>query len=276
MLLGLKASTDQRQIRDRLQYHPDVFEFHLTENDFTEAGWSHFVQMAALVQSQVPTVVFHHPMRFRGQRNELAMNPTKYPTRYDFLMTSSVKLMNFAKKTNATALIHGGYRVDTPGDYAGWTDVGKAQDVALARMIAFAQEAPGHVVFENSMSPIFRYGDPTFEDRLLRWHLPLAYDTSHTFIVLHGDNDRLMASLAHLKPLIQHYHLVDSMGQTHDSLPLGRGRINWARVLALLNQNASRIYEIGLKDQFDCREMIESHHYLESVAKRLAATKHPA
>ena len=42
MLLGLKASTDQRQIRDRLQYHPDVFEFHLTENDFTEAGWSHF------------------------------------------------------------------------------------------------------------------------------------------------------------------------------------------------------------------------------------------
>ncbi|EPC74456.1 sugar phosphate isomerase/epimerase, partial [Lacticaseibacillus paracasei subsp. paracasei Lpp71] len=25
---------------------------------------------------------FHHPMRFRGQRNELAMNPTKYPTRY--------------------------------------------------------------------------------------------------------------------------------------------------------------------------------------------------
>ncbi|EKP97654.1 sugar phosphate isomerase/epimerase [Lacticaseibacillus paracasei] len=98
MLLGLKASTDQRQIRDRLQYHPDVFEFHLTENDFTEAGWLHFVQMAALVQSQVPTVVFHHPMRFRGQRNELAMNPTKYPTRYDFLMTSSVKLMNFAKK----------------------------------------------------------------------------------------------------------------------------------------------------------------------------------
>ena len=26
MLLGLKASTDERQIRDRLQYHPDVFE----------------------------------------------------------------------------------------------------------------------------------------------------------------------------------------------------------------------------------------------------------
>ncbi len=27
MLLGLKASTDERQIRDRLQYHPDVFNF---------------------------------------------------------------------------------------------------------------------------------------------------------------------------------------------------------------------------------------------------------
>ena len=85
MLLGLKASTDERQIRDRLQYHPDVFEFHLTEADFTASGWQHFLKMVAWVQSQVPTVVFHHPMRFRGQRNELAMNPTKYPARYDFL-----------------------------------------------------------------------------------------------------------------------------------------------------------------------------------------------
>lgn len=276
MLLGLKASTDERQIRDRLQYHPDVFEFHLTEADFTASGWQHFLKMVAWVQSQVPTVVFHHPMRFRGQRNELAMNPTKYPARYDFLMTSSVKLMTLAKKVNATALIHGGYRVDTPGDYAGWRDVAKAQDVALARMIAFAQEAPGHVVFENSMSPIFRYGDPVFEARLLRWRLPLAYDTSHAFITLHGDNERLIASLVNLKPLVRHYHLVDSMGQTHDSLPLGQGRIDWYRVLPQLNPNASRIYEIGLKNQFDCQEMIASHHYLEKVAAKLAAAKHPA
>ena len=53
MLLGLKASTDERQIRDRLQYHPDVFEFHLTEADFTASGWQHFLKMVAWVQSQV-------------------------------------------------------------------------------------------------------------------------------------------------------------------------------------------------------------------------------
>ncbi len=47
MLLGLKASTDERQIRDRLQYHPDVFEFHLTEADFTASGWQHFLKMVA-------------------------------------------------------------------------------------------------------------------------------------------------------------------------------------------------------------------------------------
>ena len=28
VLLGLKASTDKKQIIDRLQYHPQVFEFH--------------------------------------------------------------------------------------------------------------------------------------------------------------------------------------------------------------------------------------------------------
>ena len=132
MLLGLKASTDERQIRDRLQYHPDVFEFHLTEADFTASGWQHFLKMVAWVQSQVPTVVFHHPMRFRGQRNELAMNPTKYPARYDFLMTSSVKLMTLAKKVNATALIHGGYRVDTPGDYMWYLKTRCRQSLGMA------------------------------------------------------------------------------------------------------------------------------------------------
>lgn len=48
MLLGLKASTDERQIRDRLQYHPDVFEFHLTEADFTASGWQHFFENGCL------------------------------------------------------------------------------------------------------------------------------------------------------------------------------------------------------------------------------------
>lgn len=38
-MLGLKGSSDQRQIDDRLQYHPDVYEFYTSAADFTPEGY---------------------------------------------------------------------------------------------------------------------------------------------------------------------------------------------------------------------------------------------
>ena len=68
-----------------------------------------------------------------------------------------------------------------------------------------------------------------------------------------------------------HYHLVDSMGEHHDSLVLGTGKIDWRRVLPLLNENskATSIYEINLADPTDSKEQMESHRYLVELAKTL-------
>ena len=73
----------------------------------------------------------------------------------------------------------------------------------------------------------------------------------------------------HLKNNIVHYHLVDSMGKTHDSLTLGTGKIDWAAVLPRLNTAATSIYEINLKNQNDCREQLESHKYLLNLYNKL-------
>lgn len=271
MQLGLKASTDERQIADRLQYHPDVFEFHLTADDFTTAGWAHLQQVVALVQQSVPRVVLHHPMKWQGWRCELCVNEDAHPELYRFVMDSSRRLVDFARATGTVALIHGGYN-QKPGepDLVGdWPNLKVAQTVVLGRLSELASRARGHVVFENSMLATFQYGHPDFERELLALDLPLAYDVSHAFIVLHGDNDALIASLRHLAPAVRHYHLVDSMGQTHDSLTLGTGLIDWARVLPELNPDASRIYEINLANQWDCAEMLASHRYLQTVAARI-------
>ena len=93
----------------------------------------------------------------------------------------------------------------------------------------------------------------------------MAFDTSHCFIYLHGANDALCASLAKLKDQVVHYHLVDSMGQSHDSLPLGTGKIDWSRVWPLLNPRATNIYEINLAEQTDCQEQLASHRYLTGL-----------
>ena len=55
------------------------------------------------------------------------------------------------------------------------------------------------------------------------------------------------------------------MGQSHDSLPLGTGKIDWARVWPLLNPQATNIYEINLADQTDCQEQLASHRYLTGL-----------
>lgn len=129
MQLGLKASTNEEQIDNRLQHHPDVFEFHMTEDDFTPAGWAHFEQMVAKVQAVVPHVVFHHPMKWHGLRMELCVNKLVYPGLYDFLMNSSKQLISYAQQVGAVALIHGGYGLH-PGEHNfadDWPDLATAK-----------------------------------------------------------------------------------------------------------------------------------------------------
>ena len=66
-------------------------------------------------------------------------------------------------------------------------------------------------------------------------------------------------------PQIVHYHLVDSNGEFHDSLPLGKGKIDWQAVVPLLNPKATSIYEINLADQRDATEQVASHRYLTNL-----------
>lgn len=207
-------------------------------------------------------------MRWHNQRCELATNQLVNFGLYSFVWNSALQLINFAKQVHGMALIHGSYLMDERQIKSNWPSVLQAQKIALGRMSELITIAPDNVVFENGMSPVMSYGDPEFEEQLLALQLPLAYDISHAFISLHGDNDRLIDSLQRLQPLVKHYHLVDSMGRHHDSLPLGQGKIDWQRVLRKINPQATWIYEIGLNDQADCREMMASHQYLEQLALR--------
>lgn len=262
-MLGLKAGAMAQQVTDRLQYQPQVFEFYLTPEDFTPAGWANLEAQVARVVASVARIVFHQPMRYQEKRNELCVNQALHPEQYAFVMGTARRLIALSKQVDGITLVHGGYNPKGYDFIGDWPNLAQAQAVVLGRMCELTAEAAGHVVFENSISPIWAFGDAALEAQLLALRLPLAYDISHAFIYLQGDNEALVASLKHLAPLIRHYHLVDSMSQTHDSLPLGQGRIDWARVLPVLNPGASSIYEINLSNQADCHEMLTSHAYLQ-------------
>lgn len=270
-LLGLKGSSNRQQIDDRLQFHPDVYEFYTDVNDFTPEGYRHLDEAVQYVQSKgITNIVIHHPMVFKQWHSEVVAPEKDFPELYRFIETSTEQLINLAKKRNIQVLVHGGYAGEEVQQMVDlYPNVEAARQAVYSRLDRFAKAGGNHIMFENSIAPVFAYGHPAQEDEILAHNYRLAFDTSHCFIEMYGDNKALQASLKHLRDHVVHYHLVDSMGQTHDSLQLGKGKIDWAPVLKLLNPKATSIYEINLKDQSNCREQVASHRYLTKIAQEL-------
>lgn len=263
--LGLKASTAPVQIKDRLQYHPDVFEFYTTAQDMTPTGLSHLQQMIDTLQTHgVTKIVIHQPMKFHIHHNELFTGALQDPAAYSFLMTSAEQLITIAQQMDVQVLIHGAYNEPLSYIHQFYETLAQAQAVVFKRLDYFQALGGQHVMFENSISPVFAFGDLETERKVRAHHYRLCFDTSHAFIYTHGDQKRLKASLEILKSQIVHYHLVDSMGQTHDSLPLGQGLIQWSDLKQVFNPKATNIFEINLPVPNDCQPMLDSYHYLKA------------
>lgn len=265
--LGLKASSDLTQIQNRLQYKPDVFEFFTSEQDFSKEGLKRLTNAIEVVKQTTSKIVLHHPMRFKGDFTELVAPKKQYPELYNFIEKSSIELLQLAFDYDLQVLIHGSYSRQTQSFIDLYPSFKHAREVVFNRILHFKELGDDHVMFENSISNLFYYGDFAEETDILALDCRLAFDTSHCFIKCHGDNDKLLAALVHLKEKVVHYHLVDSLGVTHDSLTLGQGNIDWAAVLPLLNPQATSIYEINLADQNNAKEQLQSHRYLTSLQK---------
>ncbi|MCF6166364.1 Xylose isomerase protein TIM barrel [Furfurilactobacillus rossiae] len=269
VLLGLKGSTDPAQYRNRLQYHPDVFEFYLDQHDLTPEGRAHLQDAIDDAKAVTSRIVMHQPMRYGKWFNEMVTPKKEMPDLYHFLRYSSDTLLDLAVKNDIQLLLHGSYSRQTQHFIDLYPNFETAQHVVFERLDEYAKQGGNHIMFENSISPLFFYGDPHMDQVIFDRNYRLAFDTSHCFIKNHGSNAVLAASLAKLGNHVVHYHLVDSMGLTHDSLTLGLGRIDWARVLPLLNPKASSIFEINLADPTKATEMLNSYDYLKQIAANL-------
>ena len=264
--LGLKASTKFSQIKDRLQYQPEVFEFYTDENDFTSEGLKRLEYDIEWVKNEATDkIILHHPMKYRGIATELVAPESNCPQLYHFIEQSSLDLLQLAKKHHVQTLIHGAYARQTQHFISMYPSLSKAEEALFERLDHFKKLGGKNVMFENSISPLFAYGYPVDEEKILAHHYRLAFDVSHCFIKTHGDNQALINSLQNLKDDVVHYHLVDSMGQAHDSLPVGDGKIDWKRVLPCLNPQATNIFEIKLADENNATEQVASYHYLKDL-----------
>lgn len=266
--LGLKASAESAQLMDRLRYRPEVFEFFTSAKDYQPEALKALKAAVKFVVENVTTkVVIHHPMSYGDVHLDQLLDPERQPQAYQFLQASTDQLLDLANELDVQILVHGGYGgTQLLNEYP---SVSEARAVVFERLDQLVRQASGHVMIENGITASFMYGDPQLDEMIIQHHLPLVCDLSHVFIGLHGDMDLTMIALKRLRPLIQHYHLVDSLGQRHDSLPLGNGLIDWQRVLPMLNPRATMIYEVPDETDATCANMLSSYHYLRNVETRL-------
>lgn len=255
--IRLKAAIDQEQIQDRITYHPDIIELHLTEKNLQNPN--EMVSYIRLLKAMGIRVYLHHPMKHHGRYLDIISSSPEMRKFYDW----SCELLAFiCRKEHIKCIIHCHYSNSES------TIMDKANRYETRRRIEeILHICDRSFLWEDTTQGIFSAQNPHLLTEIVQpLHLPLNIDISHSFIALKGNNRALEQHLETYTPYANYFHLVDSLGTEHDSLPLGKGNINWKMVKPFIG-DTDFIFEIDLSEShyLDCRLMIESAEYFNKV-----------
>jgi sugar phosphate isomerase/epimerase len=255
--MRLKGNLDQKSLDNRLQYDPEIIEFYLSAEDMGRPE---------LIRARIRELhargiksYLHHPPRYRGAFLDIM---SSNPDMRRFYHRSSELLASICIEEKAKCVIHAHY---IHSDSC--KNVSQEQTFRLREEIRNILDYGRDVfVWEDSTEGLFCYANPyLIDDLIVPLELPLNVDISHTFIGFKGDNRRLREVLERTAPYAQYYHLVDSMGLEHDSLPLGQGRIDW-KIVKPFVLGKDFIFEINLSgDHIDCTPMVDSAKYFSNL-----------
>jgi sugar phosphate isomerase/epimerase len=132
----------------------------------------------------------------------------------------------------------------------------------IQKIVSFGRNV---FLWEDSCSGLFSYQNPYLIKEVIKpLRLDIVVDVSHSFIALRGDNEKLLDVINSVCNYAQYYHIVDSMGEKHDGLELGHGKINWSPLKPYM-KNKPHIFEISLDDYNDCSPMIRSYQYFAAL-----------
>lgn len=253
--LGMKCDLSDEQYNDRLKYNPDVIEFFLREDDLVGKGRKRLEHLITKTKDKGIDVYLHHPRDYNGKFNNIFNELNEHEAYYDFSMNVLASIVN---KYDIYCVVHAMYR-----DCFNELGLNGESDERLKDRIAHYQQMSPRFLWENS-TQLFTFGENNISFEIIKeLDLSLCYDISHSFIAHNGNNDILIDSLSKLHENIKYFHVVDSMGEFHDSLELGKGKIDWKRVKPFINK--PYIYEIDLIDQQDAIEQYNSHIYFKNI-----------
>lgn len=252
--IRLKTSLHPRQIEDRMKYNPEIVEIHLNEEDLYQPEG--IVKVIQAFRSKGTTVYLHHPAKYKGKYLDIISWDREMRDYYDW---SCRELVMICKQQKVKCVVHCHYAQSESSHY---TDR-SARTQLRKRLENILPICEDSFLWEDTIKGIFSAENPHLLQEIVKpLNLPLTIDVSHSFIALKGDNDRLKRHLDSFHSFARYYHLVDSNGEYHDALPLGKGKIDWAMVKSYVKEK-DFIFEVDLKQShyLDCTPMIESAKY---------------
>lgn len=253
MRLGLKGDIHEIQLFNRLSYKPDIIEFFLREQDILGPGRTRLEEVIKYCQALNIQVFLHFPMIYNKRDSSEILNDSERKSFYNFSLEVLSKIV---KKYGIKCVVH----PVRPNE----SNYEQSKDELLESISYFIGKSDNRFLWENLTSG-FNLSDGSISEEVIsQLNLPLCFDISHASISHNGSNDELMRLLSKYKDNIEYFHVVDSMGEFHDSLELGKGKIDWIRMKPFL-ANKPYIYEIDLKNQDYAGEQMNSHDYLKSL-----------
>lgn len=254
--IRLKSSTSERQIADRMQYKPEILELHLEQNDLDNVQT--LISLIRDIQEHGTKVYVHHPMKYEGKLLDIMSDQKDMKS---FYWESSKILSEICHKTQIHCVIHAHYEKSESSKLEG-IHATEEMKRRIAKIVEFAED---RFLWEDTIEGLYSYRNPYLISHLIApLNLPITVDVSHTFIALRGDMNGLESVLKQTQPYARYYHLVDSHGQYHDSLPLGTGSINWHIVKPYV-EHKDFIFEINLRNYENCEEMMQSVRYFNDL-----------
>lgn len=256
--IRLKTGLDNLHIQNRLLYNPEIIELHLAEKDLYDM--ESLSKTVRMLKSKGIRVYLHHPMTYKGEYLDIISSSEEMRNHYDW----SCKVLSIiCKQEDIKCIIHCHYENSESTDYY---DTTKRKNTRK-RIEEILNICDSSFLWEDTMWGIFSAENPfLFSEIVQPLKLPLNVDISHSFIGLNGNNFKLQKHLELASDFSDYFHLVDSIGKFHDSLPLGEGMINWKMVKPYV-QNKDFIFEIDLKNSnhSDCTPMIKSARYFTNI-----------
>jgi len=256
LLLGLKTSIDHEQLFDRIRHQPDIIELHTFDKDYTGNRLVNLEKTIEYLKSRGIEVLVHGPLTLNGETIGGLHFKKKLRAFYHY---SATALSEIAKKLNVNIVIHPNYKRDLSLKRT------ELEQGVIELMDEYDELSGDRFLWENDTKGIFSFGNPDFLDTFFPNGRKMCFDTLHALISLNGNNEKMFEEIEKAKDNIKHFHLIDSMGLKHDSLQIGKGIIDWKKMMPYLTEDRTYVFEIDLPNQTDCIEMLLSYEYLKQV-----------